>query len=332
MNRCDILLKTGFATIVAVLVCGCGESRRADEKVGIAHPQSAGAAGSYFDRWPRFSPDGRWIAFTSNRTGINQIYVIHPNGTGLARVTNDPTFRGQVAGATWLAGGNLLYERSRPTNTSSIDNGLNVDEFVETRPDGTGSRILYAGMNSDRPSASPSGESIAFEAEHGPYQANPNIDIFRFDVRSLTLRLLAHGGQSMEAAWAPSGSRVAFACRARVASPIQICVTDAAGQHTETLLQGVTSREWPAWSPDSRRIAYFSERTISGRLDATVGILDADGIGEVIITRHEGYRRDECPDWSPDGRSIAFQTDRNGNGFRIATMDSQGHNVRMVTK
>jgi Tol biopolymer transport system component len=32
---------------------------------------------------PRWSPDGRWIAFLSNREGVDRVYLVAPDGTGL---------------------------------------------------------------------------------------------------------------------------------------------------------------------------------------------------------------------------------------------------------
>ena len=40
---------------------------------------------------PAWSPDGQWIVFASNREDPNfDLYVIHPDGTGLQRLLNDP--------------------------------------------------------------------------------------------------------------------------------------------------------------------------------------------------------------------------------------------------
>ncbi|NZD62375.1 TolB family protein [Rhizobium sp. WYCCWR 11290] len=38
---------------------------------------------------PDYSADGRWIYFNSSRTGLMQIWRIHPDGTGLHQVTSD---------------------------------------------------------------------------------------------------------------------------------------------------------------------------------------------------------------------------------------------------
>jgi uncharacterized protein (TIGR03437 family) len=36
---------------------------------------------------PRWSPDGQWITFVSNKSGNNEIWMIHPDGTGVSQVT-----------------------------------------------------------------------------------------------------------------------------------------------------------------------------------------------------------------------------------------------------
>ena len=44
------------------------------------------------DSYPRWSPDGRLIAFVSKRDGNSEIYTMHPDGTAQTRITNDPGF------------------------------------------------------------------------------------------------------------------------------------------------------------------------------------------------------------------------------------------------
>ena len=45
---------------------------------------------------PSFSPDGRWILFTSERGGSADIYRAHPDGSGLERLTDAPAFDDQA--------------------------------------------------------------------------------------------------------------------------------------------------------------------------------------------------------------------------------------------
>jgi hypothetical protein len=55
------------------------------------------------NRGPALSPDGRWIAFYSNRGGTYQIWAIRPNGTDLRQVTDDDSL--DVEAPEWLPDG-----------------------------------------------------------------------------------------------------------------------------------------------------------------------------------------------------------------------------------
>ncbi len=64
---------------------------------------------SAFDGWPTWSPDGRQIAFASNRLGPanhGQIFLMHPDGSGLRQVSNLP---GSYVQPFWSADGQKIY-------------------------------------------------------------------------------------------------------------------------------------------------------------------------------------------------------------------------------
>src|SRR6516164_9837581 len=46
---------------------------------------------------PALTPDGKWIVFTSERSGQSDIYRMHPDGSGLEQLTDDPAFDDQGA-------------------------------------------------------------------------------------------------------------------------------------------------------------------------------------------------------------------------------------------
>ncbi len=59
------------------------------------------------DHAPAWSPDGEWLAFLSNRTGKDEVYVMHVSGTRLTQLTDLPnvTWRGSIS---WRSDGQML--------------------------------------------------------------------------------------------------------------------------------------------------------------------------------------------------------------------------------
>jgi Tol biopolymer transport system component len=88
------------------------------------------------------------------------------------------------------------------------------------------------------------------------------------------------------------------------------------------LTQLTSTAAWdvePAWSPDSTKIAFSSNR--SGNYD--IWAMNADGTGLQNLTNDPAY--DDKPVWSPDGTKIAIVSDRSGNkDIWVANADGSG--------
>src|SRR5437899_12548983 len=65
------------------------------------------AGGMSFDSQPRFSPDGQWIAFISDREGSENIWIMHPDGTGVKQVSKDPN--NDFTSPSWSPDGKYIF-------------------------------------------------------------------------------------------------------------------------------------------------------------------------------------------------------------------------------
>jgi len=144
------------------------------------------------DRWPHYSPGGDRIAFVSNRGGRLSPFVMRADGSGLKNVPMILQVRQQFGGVVWLSNDTLLLSVYEPIRFGGYKNGGEIDTFVTEPASGGDPQTLYAGINVQRPAASPSGDSLVFEAEHGAFQSNPAIDIETLELSTLTLSVLTH--------------------------------------------------------------------------------------------------------------------------------------------
>jgi Tol biopolymer transport system component len=85
----------------------------------------------------------------------------------------------------------------------------------------------------------------------------------------------------------------------------------------------VYPEQYPAWSPDGRKIAFSGRRTSDLGVDIDgIYVINADGSGETRLTSDSDYG----PTWSPDGKRIAF-----ARGQAIWTMGADGSGQAQLT-
>ena len=104
-----------------------------------------------FENCPRWSPDGQFLAFTTNRDRTQEIYVTDAAGTTPRRITNDSSLKQHPS---WSPDGKRLVFNSNREGTFDL---------WTVRADGTAlSRLTDHPSSETRPVWSPDGRKIAF--------------------------------------------------------------------------------------------------------------------------------------------------------------------------
>jgi len=257
------------------------------------------------DWHPDYSPDGKRIAFASNRDGANEIYVMNLDGSAVRRLTYNTSEDDCPA---WSPDGKKIAFQSRRDRQMEI--------YVM---DADGSNQINLSNNpaeDTRPSWSPDGTQIVYGSNTLDLPQNFEIYTMRADGSGKT-RLTDNPNFDNDPSWSPDGQRIAFASD-RDGKSYEIYVMNADGSDVRNLTNHPGNDVKPAWSPDGKRIAFAGNRPNKTDYPA-IYVMDADGSNQRLLTEARTF--DDEPTWSSDSQRVAFQTQRDGN-FEIYLADA----------
>ncbi len=251
---------------------------------------SLGTGGEWNDEQPRWSPDGRRVAFKSNRGGSYNLYVMDADGRNVERLTNHPAHDHDP---TWLPDGQSMVfssERDRGPGRNDLYRLWFADGRIERL---TTFFPGYAIM----PSVSPDGNWVAFVA-----QSFPSAYGFDFQVHVLELATRLTWPFDTTAPgcwpnWSPDGQSIAHVWSA--AEPSSIQVVSSFGT-SPVPVPGESSRwhYYPDWSPDSRLLAVSTSPAHHDGEDWDLAIADPSrSLPAQALTTGAG--NDRLPDWKP---------------------------------
>jgi len=305
---------------------------------------------------PHFSPDGRWIAFTSNRSGVPSVYLVSVDGGEPTRLTWYPA--ASYAQGWTNDGRRVLYSSTRETAPSGYERLWTVSR------DGGPSTLIPA-PRGHAGSYGPGGGRMAIEPlsrwdwEWRSYRGGQNKPLIIMDLGSLEETRLPNADRSTDRFPVWMGDKVFFLSDrdwamnvwsydvpsgelAQVTHFTDVDVKTLSGGpsglvfeqdgylHTLDPASGQTRRleitvrgdfPWaePQWEDVSERVSSASLSPTGKR-----ALMEARGEVFTVPVEHGDSRNltqtsgadDRAPVWSPDGAQVAWFSD-DGSGYQL---------------
>jgi imidazolonepropionase-like amidohydrolase/Tol biopolymer transport system component len=244
---------------------------------GEAKPLTSGMT---WDMQPRYSPDGKWVAFTSDRGGGDNIWVVAAGGGEPRQVTKED-FR-LVNSPVWSPDGNYIAVRKHFTKHRSLGAG---EIWLYHVSGGKGLQVTEKANDQKdlgEPAFTPDGEHVYFSQDTTPgsvfeYNKDPYGEIYaisRIERATGRIERVAGGpGGAVRPTPSPDGKLLAFVRRIGGAGK-------APGQTVLMVRDLESGREWPlfggldrdmqetwaihglypafAWTPDNKAVVFWA--------------------------------------------------------------------------
>lgn len=266
---------------------------------------------------PAFSPDGRWLAFVSDRTDTRQLYRLSLDGGDAEALTSGG--EGVTAFAWSPDGTRIAYTMTDPESAAMKERKEKYGEFTHEDHDGRLTQLHVVHVATRATSAlttgpfvvgafawSPDGTRIAFDhrvSSDASQSGTADISLVEIASRAVT-PLVTQAGPDTNPKWSPDGRQVAF--ESAMAKPFYffengaIAVVPAAGGAPQSLTAAFDENpSLVAWtsgglffSASQRTWAYLHRLDPASRQTTTIRAHE-DWIGQAFAV-------------TPDGRSTAF--------------------------
>jgi len=175
--------------------------------------------GMAFDSQPKFSPDGKWVAFISDREGSENIWIMHPDGSGVKQVSKDPN--SEFVSPSWSADGNYIFVSKAGFGIGSNEiwvyhvNGGSGVQITKSKPTPTTKRA-------DRPNAmgavaSPDGKYLYYATKLGSLNYNAQFPMWHIARRDMKTgdedEIISQAESAFRPVLSPDGKVIVYVTR-----------------------------------------------------------------------------------------------------------------------
>jgi Tol biopolymer transport system component/imidazolonepropionase-like amidohydrolase len=234
--------------------------------------------GPAYDVQPRFSPDGKKIAFTSDRDGLDNLWIMDIDGKNLKQITKEK--ERQVNNPVWTPDGLYLVGRKHYRNTRSLGAG---EMWLYHIGGGNGLQLTKRRnwqQDAGEPCVSPDGRYLyygedvsgggGFEYNRDPYGVIYAIQ--RLDrTTGKTEQYISGAGGSARPQVSPDGKTIAFVRRVRLNTVLYLYDVES-GKETPLFdrLNHDQQEAWAifgvypgfSWTPDGKNLIIWAKGKI----------------------------------------------------------------------
>jgi dipeptidyl aminopeptidase/acylaminoacyl peptidase len=281
--------------------------------------------GDWNDTSPRWSPDGKWIAFLSNREEKPNIYLIPTTGGESRRLTN---LEGIIAGLSWMADSKkLIYSFCAKKESSKEKNEKKTPLVREIN------RMYY-------------------KADGFGYRPECKFHIYTVNIPSGRTTQLTDGQWDEHFPTpSPDGRKIAFISNRQKEFEynmllFDIWVMNANGKRVRRIPTPKGLKQTLSWSPDGKSLAYVGNdkyKDYTGALNRNLWIVSVDKGRAKNLTK--GFDRtvmNVCvddvgesfgsvkPSWTEDNKEIIFGISNEGS-HQLFSIETKSREITNIT-
>jgi serine/threonine protein kinase/WD40 repeat protein len=314
---------------------------------------------------PRWSPDGKYLAYLSSSESGSPVFLVPPHGGTPRRLISTNIRTLDVDKLSRSMGDRPWTEDSRTLLVARVDASGRTAVYRVNRDNGDTEQLTFP-----PPGSVDQGGTYSFDGQQIVFQR-------RSDSKGALLTMPAAGGDpqllladefdNLSPAWRPDNRHILFLSNRGGGGGADVWEVDTVDgslkqltfetNHVISVSVSADNRVAyvPFWhdtflfsvdvetgerrqltshtkdnfgarfSPDDQTIAYHSTRTTG---TGEIWLHHLDGRPETPITDNDSW--DLYPDWSPDGRQLIFVSDRQDTRYKIFVVNSDGGGERLL--